>query len=99
KAEVELAQQFMKQLTAEFQPEKMKDEYEGRVEQLIESKRGEAPAPEKMPKKKMAPVIDLMEALKKSMAQHPEKAEERVEELPKKQPQRAAAGGRRKKAG
>ena len=98
KAEIELAQQFMKQLTAEFQPEKMQDEYEGRVEQLIESKQGEAPAPEKMPKKKMAPVIDLMEALKKSMAQHPEKAEERVEEPPKKQPQRAAGGGRRKKA-
>jgi non-homologous end joining protein Ku len=51
-----------------------------------------------MPKKKMAPVIDLMEALKKSMAQHEERAEERVEELPKKQPQRAAGGSRRKKA-
>ena len=99
KAEVELAEQFMKQLTAEFHPETMKDEYEGRVEQLIESKQGEAPAPEKQPKKKMAPVIDLMEALKKSMAQHEEKAEERVEVPPKKEPQRAAAGGRRKKTG
>lgn len=98
KAEVELAEQFMKQLTAQFQPEKMKDEYEERVEQLIESKQGEAPAPEKQPKKKMAPVIDLMEALKKSMAQH-EKAEEVAEIPEKKQPQRAAAGGRRKKAG
>lgn len=47
KAEIELAEQFMKQLTAEFQPEKLKDEYESRVEQLIESKQGEAPAPEK----------------------------------------------------
>jgi len=30
KAEVELAEQFMKQLTGEFHPEKFKDEYEGR---------------------------------------------------------------------
>ena len=99
KAEIELAEQFMKQLTAEFQPEKLKDEYESRVEQLIESKQGEAPAPEKQPKKKMAPVIDLMEALKKSMAQHGEKAEEPAEIPGKKQPQRATAGGRKKKTG
>lgn len=99
KAEVELAEQFMKQLTGEFHPEKLKDEYEGRVEQLIESKQGEAPAPEKVAKKKMAPVIDLMEALKKSMAQHPEKAAPAAEAPPKKQPQPAAAGGRKKKAG
>ena len=70
KSEVELAEQFMKQLTAAFDPRKYKDEYAARVEQLIESKQGEAPAPAKQPKRKMAPVIDLMEALKKSMAQH-----------------------------
>jgi non-homologous end joining protein Ku len=41
----------------------------------------------------MAPVIDLMDALKKSMAQHEEAAP------PKKGPQRVtAAGHRRKKA-
>lgn len=92
KAEVELAEQFMKQLTGEFDPEKFQDEYEARVEQLIESKQGEAPAPAKQPKKKLAPVIDLMEALKKSMAQN-EKAPA------KKPPQRAAAAAaRRKKA-
>ena len=69
KAEVELAEQFMKQLTGDFHPENFKDEYTGRVEQLIESKQGEAPAPGKQPKKKLAPVIDLMEALRKSMGQ------------------------------
>ncbi|HVT97979.1 MAG TPA: Ku protein [Acidobacteriaceae bacterium] len=69
KAEVALAEQFMQQLTAAFNPEKMKDEYTARVEQLIESKQGQAPAPGKQPKKKLAPVIDLMEALRKSMGQ------------------------------
>lgn len=94
KAEIELAEQFMKQLTAEFHPEQFHDEYEARVEQLIESKQGEAPAPAKQPKKKLAPVIDLMEALKKSMAQQKEAAPA------KKPPQRATAAhaGRRKKA-
>lgn len=89
KAEVELAEQFMKQLTKDFHPEQLHDEYESRVEQLIESKQGDAPAPAKQPKKKMAPVIDLMEALKKSMAQHEEKAP------PKKPPQRAGAAAQK----
>jgi DNA end-binding protein Ku len=88
KAEVDLAEQFMKQLTGDFHPEQYKDEYEGRVEQLIESKQGEAPAPAKQSKKKMAPVIDLMEALKKSLAQQ-EKAP------PKKPPQRVTAAAHR----
>lgn len=84
KAELDLAEQFMKGLIADFHPDQYKDEYEGRVEQLIESKQGEAPTPAKQPKKKLAPVIDLMEALKKSLAEH-EKAP------PKKPPQRATA--------
>ncbi|HEX4065987.1 MAG TPA: Ku protein [Acidobacteriaceae bacterium] len=91
KAEVELAEQFMKQLTAEFHPENFKDEYEGRVEQLIESKQGQAPAPEKQAKPKLAPVIDLMDALRKSMEQ-----QEEIAAPPKKEPQRATAERKRK---
>jgi DNA end-binding protein Ku len=103
KSEVELAEQFMKQLTAAFHPEKLKDEYEARVEQLIESKQGEAPAPAKQSKRKLAPVIDLMEALKKSMAEHgheESRVATRAESAPnKKPPQRTtAAAHKRKKA-
>lgn len=90
KSEVELAEQFMKQLTADFHPENFKDEYEARVEQLIESKQGEAPTPSKQPKKKLAPVIDLMDALRKSMAQQESASAE------KKPPQRATAQRKRK---
>jgi DNA end-binding protein Ku len=90
KAEVELAEQFMKQLTGEFHPENLKDEYEARVEQLIESKQGQAEAPGKQTKKKLAPVIDLMEALRKSMAEAPAVASE------KKPPQRATGQKKRK---
>ncbi|MGC2297670.1 MAG: Ku protein [Acidobacteriaceae bacterium] len=93
KAEVELAEQFMKQLTGEFHPENFTDEYEGRVEQLIVSKQGEAAAPEKQTKRKLAPVIDLMDALRKSMGQVPA-VKETAEE--KKPPQRATTPRKRK---
>ena len=65
--EVQLAETFMKQLTGKFEPQKLKDEYESRVEQLIESKQAGEETREAQPKKKLAPVIDLMEALKKSI--------------------------------
>ncbi len=38
KAEVDLAEQFMKQLTAKFEPSEFKDEYQTRVEELVEKK-------------------------------------------------------------
>jgi DNA end-binding protein Ku len=101
-SEIELAEQFMKQLTAAFDPDQYKDEYEARVEELIESKQGETPAPAKQPKRKMAPVIDLMEALKKSMARPggiAAHAEARADAGPgRKPPQRATTAHRRKKA-
>jgi DNA end-binding protein Ku len=94
KAEVDLAEQFMKQLTAKFEPEQFKDEYQTRVEELVESKEaGMVLKSEKHPKKHMAPVINLMDALKKSMEQQ--------EAVGKKEPQRATATKpttRRKKA-
>ncbi|HZZ39408.1 MAG TPA: Ku protein [Acidobacteriaceae bacterium] len=92
KAELDLAEQFMKQLTAEFHPENFSDEYETRVEQLIESKQGQAPAPGKQSKKKLAPVIDLMDALRKSMEQQPEAVTE-------KKPPQPATPQRKRKAG
>jgi DNA end-binding protein Ku len=93
KAELDLAEQFMKQLTAEFHPENFHDEYENRVEQLIESKQGQAPAPGKQAKKKLAPVIDLMDALRKSMEQQPAPPDEVTARKP---PQSATAQKKRK---
>jgi len=97
KAEVELAEQFMKQLTAKFNPDKFKDEYQDRVLKLVEEKEaGMVTKSEKRPKKKLAPVINLMDALRKSM-------EQQEEAVGKKAPQREAASakssGRRRKAG
>lgn len=99
KAEIELAEQFMKQLTARFDMGQFKDEYQSRVEELVESKEaGTLAQAEKHPKKHLAPVINLMDALKKSMEQ-----QEQAEAVGKKEPQREEASPkpatRRKKAG
>lgn len=66
--EMALAEQFAKALIKPFHPEAFHDKYQEQVKKLLEAKRkGKAlPPPEK--EKKLAPVIDLMEALKKSVA-------------------------------
>jgi DNA end-binding protein Ku len=71
KAEVELAEQFMKQLTAKFDASQFKDEYQTRVEELVEKKAAGAEiVVEKPHKKPPAKVVNLMDALKESMARH-----------------------------
>ena len=69
-AEKKLALQLIESLAAHFEPEKFHDAYRESLRALIEAKRRgeqvtEAPHP------KLAPVIDLMEALKKSLAEKP----------------------------
>jgi DNA end-binding protein Ku len=96
-AEVQLAEQFMKQLTSKFAPEEFKDEYQTRVEELVERKEaGMVAKSDKQPKKRLAPVINLMDALRKSMEQQEEAAG-------KKEPQRETVAtkstGRKKKVG
>jgi DNA end-binding protein Ku len=64
--ELALAIQLVTQLTAPFKPEEFRDTYRENVEKLIEQKkRGREITVE--PKAKRAPVIDLMEALQKSL--------------------------------
>ncbi len=69
KPEIELAEQFIKQLTAGFAPEQYKDEYQDRVLAMVETKRAGQVVAGQPQKAKLAPVIDLMEALKKSIAE------------------------------
>jgi DNA end-binding protein Ku len=95
KQEVDLAEQFMTQLTGQFNPENFKDEYEERVLKLVESKgAGVAQPAGAAPRRHLAPVIDLMEALKKSIEAKEGKrvaaaAEEDAEKKPP-QPERTA---------
>ena len=65
--EVKLAKQLVDSLTGDFEPKKYHDEYQERLKALVDAKlkgREVATAPEPQ----LAPVIDMMEALKRSLA-------------------------------
>jgi DNA end-binding protein Ku len=111
KPEIDLAEQFIRQLTAKFEPEQYKDEYQQRVLDMIETKRAGQVVAGQPHKAKLAPVIDLMEALKKSIAERgtgaaaagPVSAPALVEPSKKKAPKSAPATdskpARRRKTG
>jgi len=69
KQEIDLAEQFAKALVKPFHPDQFHNEYSERVEQLIESKNKGKPAPRPAKPQRLAPVVDLMSALKKSLAE------------------------------
>lgn len=98
-AEVELAEQFMKQLTAKADLSQFKDEYQTRVEELVEKKAiGAEIEVEKPHKKPSGKVINLMDALKESMARHAAEAGSKTVEMPGKKPAKAEGGTRKKRA-
>jgi DNA end-binding protein Ku len=68
-AEVKVAHQLIEALAGEWDPEKYKDNFQENLKKLIETKLegGEVAAVEQP--KKLAPVVDLMAALKQSLAQ------------------------------
>ena len=73
--EVALAEQFMQQLASPFHPDAFTNTYQERVEQLIASKTAGVPEPDvEAPKKPAAPVVSLMDALKKSIQDREAKA-------------------------
>ena len=87
--EVKLAEQLVESLSEHFQPQKYHDEFQDRLKALIDAKlkgREVAAAPEP----KLAPVIDMMDALKKSLAA--------ASSVPKKPPVRAVAAGAHRSA-
>jgi DNA end-binding protein Ku len=68
KPEIALAEQFAKGLIESFRPEQYHDEYQERVKKLIESKNKGTAAPKLEKTPRLAPVVDLMTALKQSIA-------------------------------
>jgi DNA end-binding protein Ku len=88
KPELELARQVIESISGEFDPEEFRNEYRDELRQMLEAKLAgqEIAKPEPVPE---TPVIDLMEALKQSVAET------------KKQPARTAAassGPKRRRA-
>jgi len=79
-AEVKVAHQLIEALAGEWDPEKYHDSFEENLKTLIKARlEGEEVTPVEKPKK-MAPVVDLMAALKESLANVPKKAPQRVED-------------------
>ena len=70
--EVELAEKLVEGLAADFDPSKYHDEYQGRVLKMIEAKREGEEAPQTEARRR-APVIDLMQALQKSLGELPQR--------------------------
>ena len=64
--EIQLAEQLVQSLAAPFDPEKYEDSYQKRLSEMLEAKR-EGKVVQDAPAKKMAPVIDLMAALQRSL--------------------------------
>ena len=80
--EVKLTEQLIATMMQPFKPAQYHDEFQDRLRKLLEAKRrGQTVEVEKTAKR--APVIDMMEALKKSLASHKTPGEE-----PKKLPAR-----------
>jgi DNA end-binding protein Ku len=83
--EIQLAEQLVKSLAGPFDPKRYEDEYQKRLLELVEAKAEgkivEGPGP-----RKTAPVVDLMQALQKSLAA--------VEKKPERMPAGKAASKR-----
>ena len=93
--ELELAKSLVNQLTAPFKPQEFEDTYRANVERLIEQKRkGQKITTVKQPAK--APVIDLMEALKRSLKSASAGSSKQKESRPARAPRKTA--GRHKAA-
>jgi DNA end-binding protein Ku len=84
--EVKLAEQLVESLSEDFKPQKYHDTFQENLKSLIEAKR-EGKTIVQEPAAKRAPVIDMMEALKRSVRQSEEQRR-------KKGPSRMPAAGR-----
>lgn len=98
-AEVKVAHQLVEALAADFDPKKYHDTFEENVRQLIQARlEGKEVTPVEKPRKP-APVVDLMAALKESLAQIPKKPAQRVAEAQRPIAITAARKSARKKQG
>jgi len=89
-AEVKVAHQLIEALAAEWDPEKFHDTFQDNVKKLIQTKLEGGEIAEVEKPKKLAPVIDLMSALKASLAEMEGKKKPAVSEL--------AVGGKKSRA-
>jgi DNA end-binding protein Ku len=65
--QLSLAKELIKRKASKFAPDRFKDEYEAALRQMVEAKVQHAPIPKDEPSPKSAKVINLMDALRKSV--------------------------------
>src|ERR1700745_2346760 len=91
-AEVKVAHQLIEALAAEWDPEKYHDSFQDNLKKLIETKLEGGKVIEIDKPKKMAPVVDLMAALKQSLAEM--EGKKKPAATTKAAPTEAVAGGK-----
>src|SRR5215510_11255103 len=64
---VGLAETIIDKMTGDFEPEKFEDRYENAMIELIRSKQAGLPAPKEKPAARPANVVNLMDALRRSI--------------------------------
>jgi DNA end-binding protein Ku len=64
---VGLAEDIIDRMSGEFEPDKSEDRYENAIIELIRSKQAGLPAPTEKPAARAANVVNLMDALRKSI--------------------------------
>src|SRR6185436_13887974 len=64
---VGLAEEIIDRMSGEFEPDKFEDRYENAMIELIRSKQAGLPAPKEKPTSRPANVVNLMDALRKSI--------------------------------
>ena len=101
-AQLELAKQLIKTYTHPLELDKFTDNYEDAVRELVEAKLANKPLPREKPAKARGKVVDLMSALRQSLAANPatksSKQPAKTPSTPAKGKLKLVAGKRRKTA-
>ncbi len=69
KKQLTMAQELIKSYSEEFDPAAFKDDFEAALREFVKAKLGNKPLPKRPSEAKPGKVIDLMDALKKSLAE------------------------------
>ena len=94
---VGLAEDIIDRMTGEFEPDKFEDRYEQAMIELIRSKQAGLPAPKERPAARPANVVNLMDALRRSVESEGGKG--KSAKAAKKAPAEAPARGKRRAKG
>jgi DNA end-binding protein Ku len=92
--QLDLAKELIRRNTRKFDPEKFNDQYEVALRELIDAKIQHMPVPKEQPAAKTAKVINLMDALRKSVQSNAAQQSKQAQP-PAPEPTRRSAGTRK----